>query len=1677
MAIINRFFIQRYKEILIDVPAGTIDDGRFSTFQLDDPTNGTFGTSDFFGVIKQVVLIGEVVKEVIDTNPRRLRQDPIPVGRFQQLTPAEFENLKATGEIVANPGRQGNRSEIIGWIELGKTFPSFYYQSCITTAGSGKQPRSDNYYDLETLDVSQFLVSGQGDGPQALQRLGNWRYQETFGNWGTQAYPEQIPLSFEEYMRVVTNGGEFGNDSFTYLTERSLIQIPVLLANRDEHFDGNTTTVLERSFSDPLNPSSLTNKTVFGRVRRIISEGFRPFPNQFKSNLGGCLLIGTVAPPPPPPPDVGDGNEDTIAEPELPKTYDYTGIEDESNISPDVEVDDTEPLSGEKPPTPCDRGLDLPIRIFSNGVYVGTGSVQYDGAADAAPENAEIITGQPETSVESPSILLYNIKQNDQVSDPRSLGGNNLLFPRGTWKSLLNKNNCTIEIHEDYRDKDGDIPEIVGPIMTQYMEDLREKTMNRFFTNSPLELIGYGTDGYDYYSDGNSYLELHGDSIFGCGKSFSIADIPEIFNEMYPVAIRDGGGRILFGKDESDDVTFYRKTFERPTQISKSVLDILKFVFPNSIPASLLEKRGLLVDMINDFVLGIPDLDFALVGDDSVESDLVNAGNAIITGLFSPDTSAAIRDVLNLFIADDAEYLGLQLPADEERKLKSIEEKVYGSYIDRNTIKPRPTTMLRYRSYNSFWKRSGLDQVYWETALDDAGKNLIKTLARQTDKEFKDVELIFDKTVRELRTAQYKLSYPSRWKAMMRPIYQKLWANPDEIKPENVATRIYLGENILELELGDYESHRSQFRLSKNLYDRIDDAISFRIHDDVFLDLTQEFDTINMLITDIAGRIIGFFDESLGNLIPQNIFRAATSINNLVSNAKNLDTDNFGSYIELANDILEVYKNTVGTISDVRNAIDSLGELFRGNTGELEAGLKEGFIQLGFSIIQNSIRYGLESMVRWLSSELNRKNPPRSSFSPRRTFKHGTVYLRSKSGFYITNKQPCPIIFLGFNDESVMSSFSEYNGQLDCLSLLQKTDKFETQKYIDTSKILQADALPIMRSIQPTLGNVGNLSIFRGQDSGKNPNEYNPNNPTDLNPITHTIPTINKRIRQYGKNPLLDIFYLNLIPEAYANAQSWWDKSKLPAYTHRTSTPMPFRYPNKNDWAGNRQFTKDYSTPSYFPPHWNEPMIMEGSPEQFFRDKAIYKYGDQVLFLNRQAGNILSAEDRWTMNLETVSGMEILVLNDKTRILDIYFGLMEMHVKGFSWGEIIQYIKIAKNAIKIARSNVKIGQGWEEQGIAIQKGSSIDLEKLELLWKVIEARLNGTPLFISQTADWFKVEPYPAFAYEGLGRDVPFGEWILALFIKNLDSPYRRELYLMNTTDSSIKLKSFEIKDLDNNLTDVFGNRPKDMFYVGNNVVTDGNTSGVNFVHDFKEIVIPPLFKADKIDSTVFNGNITQPFWVWFIPYGAQPNFNYNAILELTYEINGEEFKTNTILTASTINKPSVRNWSEDLISVSPLIHFGQINDPFLYETESYPVTYQNYSRENIKIDKLEIQNERILDNTGNDITLSITETPDFFIFENEPPEFRKSISPNTKLLQLGTIDNLRPTIGDDIPEIIDGPKIVLNMESLINDAQFISDHIYVGDVLITFSLNPRLNSTERITRTIKTQLRFSTLT
>ena len=204
MPILQRYSIERYKEILTNQPAGLVQDGSFSTYTLDDPTITPNGTGDFLGVIKTIVLLGEVYRETIDTGNLSFNQ-------FNNLTQQEFDNLVANGTILRNP-RTNGIPERIGWVQIAKSYASFYYQSCF----NGKRPTSQHYYDIQEFAFDNRIVVGDGSEVEptiALNPIGNFD-PNIVNNMGVLR-PRFDPLTLAEYVRFALTGNITNNDGET----------------------------------------------------------------------------------------------------------------------------------------------------------------------------------------------------------------------------------------------------------------------------------------------------------------------------------------------------------------------------------------------------------------------------------------------------------------------------------------------------------------------------------------------------------------------------------------------------------------------------------------------------------------------------------------------------------------------------------------------------------------------------------------------------------------------------------------------------------------------------------------------------------------------------------------------------------------------------------------------------------------------------------------------------------------------------------------------------------------------------------------------------------------------------------------------------------------------------------------------------------------------------------------------------------------------------------------------------------------------------------------------------------------------------------------------------------------------------------------------------------------------
>lgn len=1691
MPIFKRYKIDRYKEVMINQPSGLVIDGDVSSYILDD-------SSDFLGIIKSITLLGEVTEVTMDTGF-------ITVGQINNTTQADFDQQVLNGVIRVT-------EEILGWVEIGKTRASFYYQDCLTNRAPGKETVSEHYYDFSTFGFGNVLVAGSSPadvssqfsvGEQALRPVGTFdpNIENNMGVFG----PRFNSVDLQTYMRNAVYGSQRGEAfiqnttgetrpivSYSLLDGEILRNVLLYSANREEHFDNQNAQV--------ISPGK------YGRNRSIIEEGFRSndygfiefrnFGNaNFFKSTGQCLSLTPITPPP-----VVDEESDEdpyidwdIADsgggPNEDGTFDY---ETEDDVIITSEVYSSEPF--------CADSLILPVRDPVSGIIVT--SSQYSGIPGNQANGADTKNYYESLGPNNEDDqYVYYLKGKDRnleagIIDPRENLNELSEIRRGFLKYVKNISTCTLDVYANFRDKDGDIPELVGPIVSKYMENIRGATLSTFnVAESPLLFTGYGSDGLAYYSDGNSYLELHGESLLGCGKKFTFADIPEIFTEMYSTV-------------ERPNVETYRYVIERSTQYSSLVKDIVStFGAPAVNSVINLNRKQLISDVVDDITLGIPDMDFAEIGTnqtflDTIATLIGAAGLGVIAWWKSANQTATERRIADVLKATIAGYIGTGTLLE----LLKSEEDLYKIEPDSNR-KPEES-FYKYKFYDAFWSRPVLSSVYLPNngvsvveQVDGNGnlrvvqdKILIKSqVPSGLDTTWEGSEI----SIEDLKRRQSLYALPSRWKSMMRPIYEEIWYDQEAIKPQNVSTTPYLGQNSTKLELGDYDTHRINFGMRKNLYDEIDDTISTKIDQDTLRDIALRQSNIGFFnsVMDNSNDLLRAFLDPFAQTVTQQfntlqleqLFMSVTQLIHLTSGGA--DYSKAKTYIEAVNAALKIY----GISTNLYRLTD-----FATNPPDTEE-LKTTFTQIGNELLRrmfdSAVNFIINLGLDYLERSLDVTNTSRSTLSPRRVMKPASTFLRSRSGFYSTNKQPCPIIFLGFNDDAVMSTFSDLslNGTA-CLSKLTKKDDISTVSVTTDKFNIQYDMESRTNSgtLVPDPGNIGRVP-FRADASGRmvNPSGPNPVDPTQFDPTrimesrTNTIPVINKRIRQYGRNPFLDLFYLNLIPDSSYATSIDSDSSQFSKTTHLSPTPSPFRYPSLN----NMKFSKvmNSNIPSIFPPWWNEPAVVEGynnanisytgdNEQGFWKETERWNHAD-IHFQKRKRNNILRAKDRWSMTIEDLYNDRVAVLTDKTPILDIYFGLLNLHVWGVDWAEILPLITEAKRAVKLRYNGTDIDED----------SSSIDLDILEDVWRKIQLMLDiDNSLSVSGNTTW---------VVDSLDNKKP--------------EQLTKKIRIHNNSTSNIRIVWENVKITPDAKTDRFNQTSNNVFYFGNmsglypGFSIEKNTNLITPVPSwYDDSTIPwdvtmERWNAKTVriydikgnaNSTVIPPRRSYELEIHFVPYRIQPNFWYSANLEIPYTIENPD---GTVAEESYTTKELSAQYNENGFSISErdrqiqdiqlpsLINFGIISDINAYESEysyltidypSFPffdVQLAHHIEEDVFIKDFIIENEYVVDyETGDDLTDTTFTTGEINLFK---------FSNDEKLEEYYDIlkydKNTRGTFKNT------AVKVSVNQDFIRNSIGNVlpSRRLFGAELVVKYQLSPRLNTEFAVEKEERCRLYFVT--
>jgi hypothetical protein len=578
--------------------------------------------------------------------------------------------------------------------------------------------------------------------------------------------------------------------------------------------------------------------------------------------------------------------------------------------------------------------------------------------------------------------------------------------------------------------------------------------------------------------------------------------------------------------------------------------------------------------------------------------------------------------------------------------------------------------------------------------------------------------------------------------------------------------------------------------------------------------------------------------------------------------------------------------------------------------------------------------------IDWLSKVFDPEPPKSASPEERRVTQHkarrlhkkGNLVLLSRSKTYYTTHKPCEQILLGFSDPS-------YYGKKSRRSIIENLSKVDSIDKVFVSK------------------EGSSYTYF------------------DVKPMSTVfeIPDIGRRMKKYGRNPLLDVFYLNVVGNARPDNR--YSQERRFSHTNR----LPFRKsPNTSD---NQWGTLKYGQfPSMFPQHWNN--VNTSSPRNELTltvhnasSKAPVSqrestYGDSF-WQNRVANTILPLKDRWDLTIDYDNNNvsePIAVLIDKTPILDLYFALMEMHIKGVSWKEILTYVDSIVGCVT--------GTEYNE---------NLDMVRLENIWNVVKNRLNEVHQFENGNSKTLYVGSYDFGELIMLGEDDTISP--------TDDVIYAGSVKIHNSSDDTFRILSIQIESDDS--TDIYGKTSAEYFYL-NDPITNLWDEGK-----------PP----STIPSKNKNGGITSfDLPVWFVPKMAQPNFQYNARVVVT-ATNLTTTQTSAFygnisgVCISDIVTDSYEEYFEDPLVVADYIDFNP-------DETSVNFTYSNSNPyQDVTIKEFVIISQKKYTDSGNLTDLNSNELVFGFFGVNRFDSTSNSISLPSNLLLPKLNDPMNPNI------------------------------------------------------------------
>lgn len=294
------------------------------------------------------------------------------------------------------------------------------------------------------------------------------------------------------------------------------------------------------------------------------------------------------------------------------------------------------------------------------------------------------------------------------------------------------------------------------------------------------------------------------------------------------------------------------------------------------------------------------------------------------------------------------------------------------------------------------------------------------------------------------------------------------------------------------------------------------------------------------------------------------------------------------------------------------------------------------------------------------------------------------VFL-SKSGYYFTRRPPIKSMFLGYNDADITPDSATFwetprNGKKhfynDRICENELNVQMSTVLSTFPTLVTKPKDYPLLDKEQ-VLYSKENKSLNYPQGSYRSLlNNLSKIDIVDLKRMKNGVetPVLRRRVEQYGPNPLQHLYYMDFF-----------------------------------DW---RKYTTTYIQED------------ENTIDIFaFKKPVDYLTGKYPISENRLPfiDNIFNSGNRGRFQISQVG--DTYFFTDTTPILDIYFGLMEMHLKSFSWEDIFSIV----DSIPDMRSQ------WNDpswQNLSYEEKSKIRFseidQQLQPVWEIIKQALDNT---------------------------------------------------------------------------------------------------------------------------------------------------------------------------------------------------------------------------------------------------------------------------------------------------------------------------------------------------------------